>query len=668
MRGVGKGGVGAVMGALCALAGLGAVWAQAPSPSAPPPLSAYGNLPDMQMMEMAPDGETLAVLTRVGGKAMMVVLDRQNNVISRVGADSIRTRRLSFLSDQTILLQASEATDVSGLFRNEFEYSAAFLIDRNTSKVSTLLDRSNRVYPYQSGIGRVIGVSPDGKTAYVPAYSQVPQGLEVNARNAGAPIRPYSLFAVDTASGEGKIDEKGTEDTIDWFVGQDGTVKLRESYDPKAKIYRVSSYASGKPVDVVTRKDVVIQNEFVMGLTPDETGFVFYEGDGETTGRYVQLAMTDGSDRGEVFADIEGSLSDLIITNNRHVLGAEVAGLRPTYVFFDKALEKDVKALQAAFPDAAVRLDSWSADLQNFLVHVSGTGMPGGFLRFNRKTLEAELVAFEYEGVPLEAVAPVEAFTYTARDGLEIEAVLTGRPKAGEAPKPLILLPHGGPASHDVIGFDWMAQALASRGYVVLQPNFRGSTGYGLEFQNAGRGEWGAAMQDDLTDGVEAVVEAGIAKAGEACIVGASYGGYAALMGGATTPELFRCVVAIAPVSDPKALLREVREERGADSQASRYWRQQLGVKSLSDDVLKDIAPVRLAEGFDDPVLLLHGEKDTVVDFSHARRMADALKRAGKSVQLVKLKDEDHWLSLGPTRLQTLEAIDAFLKAHLPVR
>jgi dipeptidyl aminopeptidase/acylaminoacyl peptidase len=655
----------------CGLLACGAALAQAPATGGPPPLSVYGGLPEIDLLCLSPDGTGLSMVRRLDGKQAVVALNADMRPLARVGTDEIRTRRMAYLSPTAIMLQASTATDARGALRDEFEYSTAFVLNLETKKVVKLLGDTSTVYPFQSGLGRVVGVSPDGKTAFMPAYSQ-PSKVKRTGSRLGAQLDnpdklPYSLFAVDLATGLGQIIETGTEHSQDWFVGRDGKVLLEESFNRNARTFRVISHAGGKPVTLLERTDVDIPNMGVLGLLPDETGFVFYDSDGETSGNFVKVSITDGKVLGPAINEDVGDSYSGILTPQRHILGFSVSGLKPRYVFFDPALQADMAALSEAFAGAAVRLEEFSADQSRLLVHVSGTGMPPGWFRFDRKTKEAEFLSPQYPGLEPEDIAPVEAFTYTARDGLKIEAVLTGRPARGAAPKPLILMPHGGPASQDVIGFDWMAQALASRGYVVLQPNFRGSTGYGLDFLNAGRGEWGGAMQDDLSDGVKALEEAGIAAPGQACIVGASYGGYAALMGGASTPELFRCVVAVAPVSDPKELLREVMSDEGRDSEALRYWKRQLGVETLSDASLKDISPMRLSSRFDDPVLILHGEDDTVVSYAHATRMRDALKRSGKDVTLVKLKAEDHWLSLGPTRLQALEEIDAFVRRHLPV-
>jgi len=231
---------------------------------------------------------------------------------------------------------------------------------------------------------------------------------------------------------------------------------------------------------------------------------------------------------------------------------------------------------------------------------------------------------------------------------------------------PTIVMPHGGPASYDAIGFDWMAQYFANRGYVVVQPNYRGSDGFGHAFRLAGHGEWGrGVMQHDVTDALTAAVNSGISDPERVCIVGGSYGGYAALAGGAFTPELYKCIAAIAPVSDLPRMIYDERRDSGRDSWVVAYWTDAIGDVKAERDRLEEISPANFAEAFRAPVLLIHGNDDTVVPYRQSKTMERALERAGKDVELVKLKGGDHWLSTSEMRLDTLRALDAFVSKHL---
>jgi dipeptidyl aminopeptidase/acylaminoacyl peptidase len=199
----------------------------------------------------------------------------------------------------------------------------------------------------------------------------------------------------------------------------------------------------------------------------------------------------------------------------------------------------------------------------------------------------------------------------------------------------------------------------------VLRPNYRGST-VTESFLEAGYGQWGRKMQTDLSDGVRYLVKEGIADAAKVCIVGASYGGYAALAGVTLDPTVYRCAVSVAGLSDlPRMLAWEGRG--GLDNRGvTRYWDRFWGVSGRTDPLLDAISPIKHVDAVKAPVLLIHGRDDTVVPFEQTQLMFDALRRARKEVQLVVLKKEDHWLSRGETRLQMLEATVAFLRAHNP--
>jgi dipeptidyl aminopeptidase/acylaminoacyl peptidase len=230
---------------------------------------------------------------------------------------------------------------------------------------------------------------------------------------------------------------------------------------------------------------------------------------------------------------------------------------------------------------------------------------------------------------------------------------------------PLIVMPHGGPETYDSVSFDYLAQFFASRGYLVLQPNFRGSDGFGDGHRKAGHGEWGGKMQDDITDGVNLLVKYKWADPNKVCIIGGSYGGYAALAGGAYTPDLYKCVAAIAPVADLASMLAAEKREHGRNSWVYGYWSNLIGDRSKDRARIDAVSPVNAAANFKAPVLLIHGSEDDTVPFNQSVKMEEALKRAGKTVKLVKLKGEDHFLSSSQMRLQALRELDAFVAAAI---
>jgi dipeptidyl aminopeptidase/acylaminoacyl peptidase len=246
--------------------------------------------------------------------------------------------------------------------------------------------------------------------------------------------------------------------------------------------------------------------------------------------------------------------------------------------------------------------------------------------------------------------------TYPAADGVSIPAYLTLPPGREGRNLPAVVLPHGGPAARDEWGFDWLAQYLANQGYAVLQPNYRGSAGYGEQWlQQNGFRSWRTSI-GDITAGARWLASEGIADANRLAILGWSYGGYAALQSGVTEPGLFKAIVAIAPVTDLQQAKDDFR-----DYTSARVNADYIG----SGPHIAEGSPLRHVEAIIAPVLLFHGDRDLNVPAIHSRRMNDALRRAGRSSELVMFEGLEHDLDDSTIRTQMLQRIGAFLSSHL---
>jgi dipeptidyl aminopeptidase/acylaminoacyl peptidase len=356
----------------------------------------------------------------------------------------------------------------------------------------------------------------------------------------------------------------------------------------------------------------------------------------------------------------------LLRDQNARAIGYVTVGETWDYHFFDPAREAAWQLIASSLRGRLVSFESATPDFSKLVFYVEGPGHPGNFVLFDASSRSLTQIGRAYPDIAGNEVAQVQAIEYPAADGLMIPAYLTL--PLGRQPHdlPLVILAHGGPQARDYGGFEWMAQGLASRGYAVLQPNFRGSGGYGTAFIEAGYGQWGRKMQTDLSDGIAFLASQGIVDPARACIMGASYGGYAALAGVTLQRDVYRCAVAIAPVSDVRDFLAWRAVRSGEDTSTLRYWTRYLGVTDRNDRRLDEISTVRAAGGDDAPVLLIHGRDDTIVPYQQSEAAQRALSAAGRTVELVPLRQEDHYLSREATRVQTLNAAVAFIEQHNP--
>lgn len=354
--------------------------------------------------------------------------------------------------------------------------------------------------------------------------------------------------------------------------------------------------------------------------------------------------------------DIAGSL--IYSHAHKEVVGLYYSDDAFGSIFWNPEFKGFQAGLDKALPDSANYIASLSNDGRKYLLFSSHQTDPGTYYYGNRDTKELTAIAEIYPGIDRKKLTAKQQLKYKARDGLELEGFLT-LPAGGGKNLPTLIFPHGGPMSKDGAEFDSFSAFFANRGYAVFQPNFRGSSGYGHEFMMMAVASMGLAMQDDLEDAVHFLAKEGITDEKRVCIVGASYGGYAALSGATKTPDLYRCAISFAGISD----IVRLRE-------TSRYF---LNSRAMQDQLgrdtsqLRETSPARFAEQVKIPILLVHGDNDTIVPVNQSQLMHERLKRAGKDVTYIELEDGSHFLDYYEHRKITFEAMEAFLQKHLPV-
>lgn len=620
----------------------------------PPAVATFGQLPSVSDIALAPDGSAFAAM--IGGEGNRELQLRSlpdRKVITFYRTADAKVRSLRWLGPDHLVVTSSKTARANGLEGNKQEWYLAIEYNLKSKKWSKLLeavpDAMNIV------LGSPAMVTDSKKTEIAVEGLSVPGNVTVS-----------TLFRINLDNHLTKIMDVGSVNTQDWVIGADGRGVARADYRQASGEWALFVRPVGgnqwKRAQTIT---ALVDRPQLLGYGHD-TGTVLVsalEGDSWQT-HEVKLADASWS---APLADLD---SDHVIRDrtNGTVIGSvtsDMAGYQ--YKFLAESDQKLWTALTRAFPGETVSFVDWTDDRMVAIVEVEGAKNGDAYFLIDRRNHSADWLADRYRDIGAEAVNDRQVITYKAADGLDIPAYLT-LPK-GRAAKalPLIVLPHGGPAARDAPGFDWWSQALASRGYAVLQPQFRGSDGFGTEFLAAGYGQWGRKMQTDLSDGIRQLVKQGIADPKRVCIAGASYGGYAALAGVALDAGVYRCAVAVAGVSDLRRMLRkEAAGYFGSKTGTVRYWQRFMGAQSVADTNVDRFSPALQAAAIKAPVLLIHGKDDTVVPYEQSTVMADAIRKAGGNVEMVTLNAEDHWLSREATRVQMLEAMVVFLEKHNP--
>lgn len=627
------------------------------APGAPPPLAAYSGLPALEFPVLSPSGQRLAMVIGAADKRVLVVQQLYGKVLSTVHLGDAKVRGLSWAGDDIVLIWTS-VTQNLGMdygFKNELRNFAT--VDLTTLEVRWPLDNervlnaSMGYYGSRKENGRWYGyvaMLPLSHSTYSDDYL-----LSAGRRQ---------LMRVDLISG--KMSAAGNEKGYGrgWLLDASSEIVARQSYDARTKSWCLSPGKSSEKCLIKLSDEFGDDNILGLGRS---AGTVLYRAvDADGAAHYMEISLSDAHAQTEILVDRDVA-SFVFNPETRLAVGAKLEGPGGELIMFDPAHQAAVNTALHSFSQEVVSVRDWSDDYRRFLVYTAGHDDAGSWWYIDLDTHRAFPFGHSYPGISAAQVGASRVVKYQAADHLALEGILT-LPPGVEAPRlPLVVLPHGGPEARDYPGFDWLPQAFASRGYAVWQPNFRGSTGYGAAFRNAGMGEWGRKMQNDISDGVAELARQGIVDPARACIVGGSYGGYAALAGVTVQHGLYRCAVSYAGVADLNAMLQ--RDSVSYSANVLRYWRAFMGVKDSARRDLADISPANLAARADAPVLLIHGKDDTVVPFEQSLIMKRALERAGKPVEFVALEGEDHWISRQQTRAAMLEAAVAFVQRYNPV-
>ncbi len=631
------------------------------APAKPVAIELYAALPNVRFATLSPNGKMLALIAPVNGRNSLVIWDlAEQGKRKLISTGEFEPQWLVWKSDHRLLASlrfyslrdAQHATADTRLIS----------IDENGANPVVLVKPEQFAVYIPQIQDKIVSLLPQDENHILielPAYERV--HTMVNATSSLVQlggnvneIKYPEVVRVDITNGQLQTVSRQHGHVVSWQADASGNVRLGLSIKDNTRYYEVknlndNSWSVIQPITINSGRvfEPVAFDEsnpnYLYALSNHEGGNIgLYELDTQTDTFVKTLAVSK-----------VGNIQP--ITQNAHLLGYYLPNQRNP-ILVDKLYEKDANIINRALVDSRNYIKDKSADGKRILFELEKGNEPDSYWILD-KTAQKNLIysiAETYPDLAPEQIAASQQLSYKSRDGLTIPAILT-LPLSYQkgVPLPFVVLPHGGPSSHDVLGFDYLVQFLANRGYGVLQPQFRGSTGYGAAFEAAGLQQWGLAMQDDVTDGTRWLIEQKLADPARIAIAGISYGGYSALMGAIKEPNLYSCAAAIAPVTDLVQHIDSMHNFLFSDLNQPRI--------GMDKDVLIKTSPAHNAAQIRIPILLVHGRKDYTVPVEQTELMATALTKSAKSFNVIYLPDGDHYLSHAHDRLETLSALEKFL-------
>jgi dipeptidyl aminopeptidase/acylaminoacyl peptidase len=628
---------------------------------AAPALDVYGRLPAIDFVSLSPSGERFALAARDGERRVLVVrrADGQTEFGTRLEPGKVRD--IVWGGDRHLFVFGSRTINapLDGFDRQEWMGGAH--LDLKTHQAFPLLGSSNVFMHAFFGWYGVREV--DGHAyAYVGAITQEELAPRLVMEYRSPTLIYPRLVRIDLANGKSDFAVKSVTGSTNWLLDDRGEVIVRGVVDPQGRAFSLFRGAVGG-APIVVSPTVAGSSRIGLegrGRTPDSL-LLWERSDDDVLLKEVSISAGGA---GQVLIRGDNTASGIYDRETRLLIGLS-SDSGGDIKLFDPGLQQKVDASRAAFPGLRTALVSYGRGLDKMVWLTDGAGDSGTYWLVDVAKHSAVPIGRVNPDIAGEDVGPVRMFAYKAADGLAMDGVLTLPPGPARKNLPLVVLPHGGPlVPGDEAGFDWWAQAFASRGYAVFQPNYRGTLGRGEAFRRAAFGEFGRKTQTDISDGVNALAAQGLVDPRRACIVGGSYGGYAALAGVTIEQGRYRCAVAVAGLGDLTRFQFWVRQKNASDRRAESFWRALMGAAAGQD--LQEISPARLAARADAPILLIHGADDSVVPIEQSQQMEKALRAAGKPVEFVTMDGEDHWLSMETTRQAMLKSAVAFVEKNNP--
>lgn len=612
-------------------------------------VEAFGTLPTFSNPRISPDGKRIVAIATTGAEKAIVSydVDAADNRMSRINlGEKLDVVDLRWAGNRRILLTVFGPVMTMGV---EIPVTRLYVQDLDTRKLTPL--GGQRV----GGLwgGQILFVAADGSyvlLAAQPTLWESPAVLRVD---------------LDTMKSRQVV--QSYPGVWSWYADASGTVRAGLGSDAQSwwLYYREAEAKGFRRIAKIKRpEDETLWNvETLLPVAGSDKGYAIAN---KATGRYGVYRYDFRTDTiGEpVFEHPQVDVDTVGYSERTGAVDSVFyADDRDRIFWLDPEMAALQKRLGKALPATVNKVVSRDGSDNRMVVWSTGGSEPGVYYLYDRAKRELTEIARPYDRLDGKTLAPVEAVHYAARDGLAIPAYLTRPVGRGDKALPLVVMPHGGPFVRDKWSYDAWAQFLANRGYVVLQPNFRGSTGFGKAFVEAATGQFGRKMQDDLDDGVKWLASRGLVDPGRVCIMGASYGGYAAMWAAARNPDIYRCAISFAGISEIRPMLRY----DGSGWIARRYyrdWRDRIRGEQGFD--LDTVSPLSRAASIRVPLLIAHGEKDRTVPVSQSKKLHEAMRRAKIEHEFVLYPDEGHGFDKDADSIDFLRRAEAFLAKHNP--
>jgi dipeptidyl aminopeptidase/acylaminoacyl peptidase len=636
---------------------------------------AFVRVPAVTRPVLSPDGRRIAGLAARDGVQVVFEMphlgERGNdkvNFLSKIDPETI-VRALGWSGNGVLVVGYEQPRGRAELDR-EAQLSADGIVVHNMDTTRVREDR--REYrmvalrvdtwrPHQVGESWPLSVSPARPDAVIHWLPDEREYVLVNTYEPGA--EGASVRRARVRDGWGKDVVPATPGIDIWYADHEGRVRA----------------GSGRSEEGITGVVVARSSEaepfaeLAGAGTAQHTDFEFAGFDRDPQTLYLRALGASGRKElvsydlarkrlgARLYGNPEFDVGSLVYSPIDGALWAvEYDAERPALHFFDTEAEREQASIDSALPGTTNRVVSYDAAAQTAIVRTSSDVIPPDYYRYDRERKRMDFLFTELPELDRTKLSPMKPIHYTTRDGIEIAGYLTLPRTPEQKNLPAIVIPHDGPSAR--VRWDWdpVVQFLASRGFAVLQPNYRGSTGYGRDHERLGYGQWGLAMQDDLADAAHWLVEQGIASKGRVGIYGVGYGGYAALLAVARDPELFRAAASYGAITDLVGLLDHPDQYRSSDL-------NQPTASALPGDRIELAArsPARQVTRIRAPLLVGHGLEDPIVSPDQASAMIEAVKAAGGSVESHLLRRELHEITNQVNRIEFYEALAQFFERHL---